>query len=54
MNTVTQKIKSKGYSLPEAMPKLGISLRTYRRYEQESNPNHAMLLRIVGELECKE
>ena len=51
MNTVTQKIKSKGYSLPDALKIIGISLSSYRRYEKESNPNHAMLNRLVDEME---
>ena len=32
MNETTRKIKAKGYSLTEALPLLGLSLSTYRRY----------------------
>jgi transcriptional regulator with XRE-family HTH domain len=53
MNKATQKIKAKGYSLPEFFKSTGISLSTYRRYEKESNANHAMLNRLIDELENK-
>ena len=53
MNTATQKIKSKGYSLGEFLKATGISLSTYRRYENESNANHGMLNRLIDELESK-
>jgi transcriptional regulator with XRE-family HTH domain len=53
MNATTQRIKSKGYNLPEFLKKTGISLSTYRRYEKESNANHAMLNRLINELENK-
>jgi len=53
MNATTQRIKSKGYSLPEFLKVTGISLSTYRRYEKESNTNHAMLNRLINELENK-
>ena len=53
MNTTTQRIKSKGYTLPEFLKKVGISLSTYRRYEKESNANHSMLNRLINELENK-
>ena len=53
MNSTTQKIKSKGYRLTQFLDKVGISLRTYRRWEEESNANHAMLNRLINELESK-
>jgi len=53
MNSTTQKIKSKGYSLPEFLKVVGFSLSTYRRYESESNDNHVMLTRLIDELENK-
>ena len=53
MNSTTQKIKSKGYSLPEFLKVVGFSLSTYRRYENESNDNHVMLTRLIDELEVK-
>tara|TARA_R110000850_G_C9579305_1_gene425978 strand:- start:118 stop:279 length:162 start_codon:yes stop_codon:yes gene_type:complete len=53
MNTTTQRIKSKGITLPEFLKKTGISLSSYRRYEKESNANHAMLNRLINELENK-
>lgn len=53
MNATTQRIKSKGYNLPEFLKSTGISLSTYRRYEKESNANHTMLNRLINELENK-
>ena len=53
MNIATQKIKAKGYKLPEALKLLGISLSTYRRYEDKDNDNHDMLIRLISELENK-
>ena len=53
MNETTQRIKSKGYSLTEFLSKVGFSLSTYRRYEDESNANHGMLNRLIDELENK-
>tara|TARA_R110000764_G_scaffold43004_1_gene96677 strand:- start:4766 stop:4930 length:165 start_codon:yes stop_codon:yes gene_type:complete len=54
MNATTQRIKSKGYNLPEFLKSTGISLSTYRRYEKESNANYAMLNRLVNDLENKQ
>ena len=54
MNSTTQRIKSKGYNLPEFFKVAGISLSSYRRYEKESNANHAMLNRLIDELENKQ
>jgi transcriptional regulator with XRE-family HTH domain len=51
MNRTTQRIKSKGYTLPQFLKVTGISLSTYRRYEKESNANHVMLNRLISELE---
>ena len=51
MNATTQRIKSKGYTLPQFLKVTGIS--TYRRYEKESNANHVMLNRLINELENK-
>lgn len=53
MNTTTQKIKSKGYSITQFLDKVGLSLSSYRRYEKENNSNHAMLIRLINELESK-
>lgn len=53
MNNCTQKIKAKGYSLPDGLKLLGISLSTYRRYEKEDNDNHEMLVRLINEMEIK-
>lgn len=53
MNSTTQKIKSKGYSIDMFLEKVGLSLSSYRRYEKEGNPNHAMLNRLIDELESK-
>ena len=53
MNSTTQKIKSKGYSIDQFLEKVNLSLSSYRRYEKESNPNNAMLNRLIDELESK-
>jgi hypothetical protein len=53
MNSTTQKIKSKGYSLPEFLKSVGFSLSSYRRYEKQDNDCHAMLNRLIDELESK-
>ena len=53
MNTTTQRIKAKGYSLTDFLKCVGFSLRTYREYEKPSNDNHAMLNRLIDELESK-
>ncbi len=50
MNTATQRLKVKGYTLPQAMKALGMSLRTYRRYEKEDHELHGMLNRLINEL----
>ena len=54
MNSTTQKIKSKGYSIDQFLEKVNLSLSSYRRYEKESNPNHEMLNRLIDELENKQ
>jgi hypothetical protein len=54
MNSTTQKIKSKGYSLPQFLKVVGFSLSTYRRYEKIDNDNHVMLNRLIDELENKQ
>ncbi len=51
MNQCTRKLKAKGYSLPQAMKALGISLSTYRRYEKKDHGYNAMLNRLIDELE---
>lgn len=53
MNTATQRIKSKGYTLTEFLSEVKISLSTYRRYEKESNDNHEMLNRLIEDLRNK-
>lgn len=50
MNITTQKIKAKGYSLPEFLKVVGFSLSTYRRYEKDSSPFNSMLNRLISEL----
>tara|TARA_R110000772_G_scaffold262944_1_gene382419 strand:+ start:381 stop:545 length:165 start_codon:yes stop_codon:yes gene_type:complete len=54
MNSTTQRIKSKGFTLPEFLKKAGVSLSSYRRYEKESNANHTMLNRLINDLENKQ
>ena len=53
MNSTTQRIKAKGYTLPEFLIETGISLSSYRRYEKKDNPNHSMLNDIINRLERK-
>lgn len=53
MNTLTHKIKAKGYKLNELIKVIGISLSTYRKYEKENHPQHANLLLWIDELENK-
>jgi hypothetical protein len=53
MNVLTRKIRNKGYKLTEFCDANLISLRSYRRYEKENNANHAMLNRLINELENK-
>ena len=50
MNKLTRKIKDKGYSLPEFCFAHGISLRTYRSYENTSNKNHEKLNKWINDL----
>lgn len=54
MNTLTHKIKAKGYKLNELIKVIGISLSTYRKYEKESHPQHANLVLWIDELENKQ
>tara|TARA_R110000851_G_scaffold160243_2_gene303483 strand:- start:1557 stop:1721 length:165 start_codon:yes stop_codon:yes gene_type:complete len=54
MNVLTKKIKNKGYSLTEFCDENLISLRTYRRWENESNKNYKVLNRLIDELENKQ
>ena len=53
MNKTTQDIKNKGYSVDQFLEKVNLSLSSYRRYEKQDNPNHAMLIRLINELESK-
>jgi len=53
MNSTTQKLKAKGYSIGQFLKKSGISLSSYRRYEKEGNPNNGMLNRLIDGLEAK-
>ena len=53
MNKLTLEIKQKGYSLNEFVEKLGISLRTYRRYEKKDNAMNAWLVAKIDKLEEK-
>ena len=53
MNKATQKIKSKGYSLPEFLSVAGISLSSYRRYEKADNKYHSFLNQLISDLESK-
>ena len=53
MNSNTMKIKAKGYSLPEALKEMGISLSTYRRWEKPDNKFNNVLVAWVDKLESK-
>lgn len=53
MNILTLEIKQKGYTLNEFISELGISLRTYRRYEKPDNAMNAWLVAKINKLESK-
>lgn len=53
MNKLTRKIKAKGYTLPEGVKAMGISLSTYRKLEKEDHPLNECLVDWVNELERK-
>jgi len=53
MNTLTRKIKNKGYNLNEFCKLQDIALRTYRAREKPSHPKHETLVSQVNELEDK-
>jgi hypothetical protein len=50
MNTLTKKIKDKGYSLTEFCDNHRISLRSYRTYEKEDHKLHNMLCMWIDNL----
>jgi hypothetical protein len=50
MNTLTKKIKNKGYSLTEFCDNHRISLRSYRTYEKEDHKLHNMLCMWIDNL----
>jgi hypothetical protein len=53
MNKLTKKIKNKGYSLTEFCDNHLISLRSYRRYENENHNGHVKLVDWIDKLEDK-
>ena len=50
MNTATQRIKAKGYSLSEGIKKMGISLSSYRRYEKKDSQFNPFLNQLIDDL----
>jgi transcriptional regulator with XRE-family HTH domain len=53
MNTATNELKKKGYTLTEGLKKLGISLSTYRRWEKPDALCNEVLIAWIDKLECK-
>lgn len=53
MNTLTRKIKAKGYKLNEFIKIVGIALSTYREYEKSSHDQHQWLINEIDLLEKK-
>ena len=50
MNILTRKIRNKGYSLLEFCEACGISLRSYRRYEDVEHDMHDKLVKLIDAL----
>ncbi len=53
MNKLTIKRKQKGYSEDEMLSALGVSLRTYRRWEKPEHKMNEWLIDAVNNLESK-
>lgn len=53
MNVLTKKIRNKGYTLTEFCDAHLISLRSYRRYEDEAHVSHEWLVNTANKLESK-
>jgi len=53
MNTLTKKIKANGYKLNEFVRVIGVSLRTYRKYEKVDHVEHDWLVGEIDKLERK-
>lgn len=53
MNTLTRKIKNKGYSLSEFLIVIGFSLRWYREHEKPGAGKHEFLVGKIDGLESK-
>ena len=53
MNTLTRKIKNKGYSLPEFCEIIGYSLRWYRLHEKQDNKQNELITETINKLENK-
>lgn len=53
MNTLTRKIKAKGYKLNEFIKIVGIALSTYREYEKPPHNQHQWLVNEIESLEKK-
>ena len=53
MNQLTERIKSKGYTLKEFLKKINYSLSWYRVHEKKEAKRHAFLVGLIDELEVK-
>ncbi len=53
MNKATRLIKAKGYTLPEGLYAIGISLSSFRRYEKKGSEHYDDLFVWIKELEKK-
>ena len=53
MNKATRLFKAKGYSVPEGLKAIGISLSSFRRYENKDSKHHNDLFVWIDELEIK-
>lgn len=53
MNTLTRKIKMKGYKIEEFLAIINISLSSYRKYEAVNHPEHEWLCEQIDKIEHK-
>ena len=53
MNKATRLIKAKGYTFPEGLYAIGISLSSFRRYEKKGSEHYDDLFVWIKELEKK-
>jgi len=53
VNTLTRKIKAKGYTLEEFLKKINYSLSWYRVHEKEGADSHEFLKGEIDRMESK-